>query len=208
MHDPLGMRCRQRVRHLHRDVHELLRVHRLPLGRLLANALLQALALQLLHHDEGLAFVIVDVVDRADIRMGQLRRRPRLARKALQRARVLHQVIGNKLERDEPPQAQVLRLIHHSHPPAAQFPKHAVMGHSLAHHVHAVNQAGTLTRRGTMLECPRKWVNRRLAIAADPRRRPRPPTSIASATHGQQLDPQKKPQGQSAGWRLGPAVLD
>src|ERR1022692_5018975 len=47
MHDPFGMRRGQSVRHLDADIEHLLRLHGMS-----GDALLQALALQLLHHDE------------------------------------------------------------------------------------------------------------------------------------------------------------
>ena len=46
--------------------------------------LLQALAFELLHHDEGMPVVVCDVVDRADIGMVKLRGRLCLALKTLQ----------------------------------------------------------------------------------------------------------------------------
>ena len=78
MHNPLGMRRRQRIGNLHRNVEKMLQVQRLAF-----DARLQALALQLLHHDERMAIVVLNVVDDADIRMIELRRRSRLARKPL-----------------------------------------------------------------------------------------------------------------------------
>jgi len=47
------------------------------------NPVLQRLALQQLHADEGLALVLVDVVDRADIGVVEGRRGPGLALEAL-----------------------------------------------------------------------------------------------------------------------------
>ena len=135
MHNPLGMRRRQRVGDLHGNLEQFIHFHRLPDG-MVTDPLFQALALKLLHHDERMAVVVVNVVNRADVRMVELRRGPSLARKAVERAFVLDQVIGNKLQRDMAPQAHVFRLVDHSHPAAAQFPNHAVVGHSLPNHVH------------------------------------------------------------------------
>ena len=52
---------------------------------------LQRLALEQLHHDERPPVVLADVVDRADVRVVQGGRRPRLALEALERLRVLRQ---------------------------------------------------------------------------------------------------------------------
>ena len=78
--------------------------------------------------------VIFNAVDGADIGMVELRRRPRLARKPLQRFGVAGQIFRNKLQRNVPPQLQVLGLIHHAHTTAAQLAKDAVMGDLLADH--------------------------------------------------------------------------
>ena len=85
---------------------------------------------------KGWPFVFLDIVNRADVRMIELRSRSRLARKALQRALVSDQMIGNELQRDMPPQAHIFRLIDNSHPAAAELPKHAVVGNGLTHHIH------------------------------------------------------------------------
>ena len=61
---------------------------------------LQALALELLHHDEGMAVVVFNPVDRADIGMVQQRGRSRLARESFQRLRIAGEIFWNKLERD------------------------------------------------------------------------------------------------------------
>ncbi len=89
---------------------------------------------ELLHHDEGMPVVVFNAVDRADIRVVKLRCRPRLARKTLQRLGVAGQIFGNKLQRDMPPQLQVLGLIHNAHTPAPKLAKDAVMGDLLADH--------------------------------------------------------------------------
>ena len=116
MHDPLGVRRHQRVRYLHADVKHFFQFHRLT-----ADVLFQAFALELLHHDERMPVVVFYAVDSADVGMVQLRSRPRLACKTLQRFRVVGQIFWNKFERHMPPQAQVLRLIHDAHTTAPKL---------------------------------------------------------------------------------------
>src|SRR5208282_2330809 len=98
------------------------------------DGLLQALALQLLHHDEGVPVVILDTVNRANVGMVQQRRRPRLPREAFQRLGVAHQVFRNELERNVPPQLKVFGLIYHAHTTAPQLAQDAIVGHCLADH--------------------------------------------------------------------------
>ena len=96
--------------------------------------MLQALALQLLHHNEGMAAVILNAMDRADVLMVQQRRRPRLARKAFQRFRVARQVFRDELEGNVPSELQVLGLINHAHTTAPELAQDAIVGYGLADH--------------------------------------------------------------------------
>ncbi len=129
MHDSLGMRRRQRVRHLDADIEHALGLHRLS-----RDGLLQALALQLLHHNEGMAAVILNAVNSADVRMIQQRRRPRLPREAFQRFGVAHKVFRDELQGDMPPQLQVLGLVNHAHTTAPELSQDAIVGYGLADH--------------------------------------------------------------------------
>ena len=99
-----------------------------------ADALLQALALQLLHHDEGMPVVIFNAVDRADIGMIQQRCRPRLSLESFQRFGVAGEIFGNELQRDMPPQLQVLGLVHHAHATAPKLAQDAIVGYCLTDH--------------------------------------------------------------------------
>jgi len=56
----------------------------------------------------------------------------RLSAKPLQHLRVASNVIGQELEGDEPAQASILGLVHHTHSAAAQLLNDAVMRDGLA----------------------------------------------------------------------------
>ena len=71
VNDPFDVRSIQAICNLDRQIQDLVRVQRLA-----QDALLQRLPLQQLHRDEVLAFVLVDVIDRADV--GVIERRSRL----------------------------------------------------------------------------------------------------------------------------------
>ena len=108
------------------------------------DVLLQALALQLFHDDEGMAVMVFDFVDGADGGMVQQGRGARLALEALHGLAVAGEIVGKKLDGDMAAQAGVFRLVDHAHPAAAQFAQNAVMGDRLADQGRA---ARTLARR-------------------------------------------------------------
>ncbi len=85
----------------------------------LAQAVRQRLALEVLHDEVlGLAFA-VDVVERADVRMRDLRDRLRLALEALAQLRVRREVRRQDLDRDRALEARVPRLVDLAHPTGA-----------------------------------------------------------------------------------------
>ena len=129
MNNAFGMRRDQRIRHLDRDLEQLLHLHGFAM-----QPLLQALPLQLLHDDEGVPVVIVDFVNRADVGMVQLRGRPRFPLKAVERLTIPNQVVRNELQSDMPAQAGVFGFIHYSHAAAAQFSQNAIVGDRLTDH--------------------------------------------------------------------------
>ena len=91
------------------------------------DAILQRHALHQFHRDERDALVLVDVVNRADIRMVQRRGSARLALKSLERSRVGRHAQRHKFQRHLPPQLRILSAIHHAHPAAADLFDDAVM---------------------------------------------------------------------------------
>jgi len=102
--------------------------------RLAFNAPLQCLALQQLHCDEGLASMLPDLMDGADVRMVEGGSGARFATKTLQRLPVLRQVFREELQRHMPTEAEIFGLIDHTHASAAELAQHAVVGDGLADH--------------------------------------------------------------------------
>ena len=80
-----------------------------------ADARLERLALEQLHHHELLAVVLADVVQRADVRMAQRRDDPGLAQEALHRLGDRSGVGGQQLDRHMPPEPRVLGLVDDAH---------------------------------------------------------------------------------------------
>jgi hypothetical protein len=65
--------------------------------------------------------MIANLVNGADVGMVQGGGGTRLAAETFQGLRVLRDVVGQELERDEAAQVSVLGLVHHAHPAAAEF---------------------------------------------------------------------------------------
>jgi hypothetical protein len=127
--DALGV-CRiEGVGNLDRQVQKLRRLHGLP-----TNAVLERLALQKLHGDEGLALVLVDVVDRADVGVVEGGAGLGLALEPLQGDGVAEELLGQELQRDGPVEAGVLGLVDDTHAAAANLLEDAVVRDGLADH--------------------------------------------------------------------------
>src|SRR5262249_41356029 len=84
-------------------------------------ALLQRLPLEILHGDEGLAFVLTDLVNRADVGMIECRGGTRFTSKAFQRLGVHGKTFGQELQCHEAAEFTVLGFVDHTHPAATQL---------------------------------------------------------------------------------------
>ena len=80
---------------------------------------LQGHAIQVLHDDECLAILLSDFIDRADVWMIQSGSGLRFALKPSQRQRILRELFGQELQRDEAVKRGVFSLVDHTHPTAA-----------------------------------------------------------------------------------------
>ena len=124
------MRRRQRLGDLRRQVERGLEIKRAP-----GDALPQRAPLEQLHHDERPALVLVDVVDGADVRMVQRRRRAGFAAEALERLAILRRRVRQELEGDETAEPQVFGLVDDAHPALAELRDDAVSRQRAANHV-------------------------------------------------------------------------
>jgi len=127
--DADSVRRVERVGNLDGQVQNAIQGHRVSF-----DTMLQGGAFQQLHHQEVLAFVLVNVVNGADVRVIQGGGGTRLALKTLQRLQVLLHVFRQKLQRHFAAEAKVLGLVHHAHAAPAQFLQHAVMRNGLPDH--------------------------------------------------------------------------
>src|SRR5215472_7114439 len=122
VHDPLRMRRVQRIRDFNAPLHQLVQRH-----RPLRDALPQRLPFQAFHRDERASALLANVVDRANVRMIQPRRRLRFPLEAFQRLCVIGQLFRQKLQCHRTFQPRIFGPIHHSHSAAAQPLHNSVM---------------------------------------------------------------------------------
>src|SRR5439155_12077752 len=125
--DSLGVGGFQSIEYLDAKIQEFVRRD----GPFL-DSLLQGLALQALHDDEGAAILVADVENRADVRVIQGGSGARLPLEPAERLRISRDFLGQKLEGHEPVQANVFGLVDHAHSAPAQLLDDAVMRDGLA----------------------------------------------------------------------------
>jgi hypothetical protein len=124
---------------------------------------------QELHHEEGLAVLLPDFVDRADIGMVQRRSRLRLPLKTGEGLWVSGYFIGQKFQRDKPVQGYVFGLVHNPHAAATQLLNDVLVRDGTGNH----RCAGTLgclmvgpLHQGSQRACCRVWPDNALAAAS------------------------------------------
>ena len=122
MNDALGVRGLQRIRDLNGDMEETIEFHRLA-----GDDVLQRCAVQEFHGDERAPGVFANIVNRADVGMIQRRGRLRLTFEPRQHLRVFGDLVRQEFQRHKAVQTGILRLVDHTHSPAAQFLHDAVM---------------------------------------------------------------------------------
>ena len=127
--DAFGVRRIKAAGNLNADLQQFCQ-----LDAALGDAVLESLALQQLHGDEGTAFEFADVVNRADVRMVQRRCGARLAVESLDGRGIVRRLLGEKFERDAAPQARVAGAVDHAHSAAAQWFQAAVVGDRTSSH--------------------------------------------------------------------------
>ena len=125
--DAGGMRGVQRVGNLDPDVEQRIQAERAG-----GKPILQRRALQVLHDDERTPVLLADVMDGADVRVVQRRRRPRFTRESAQCVRIRRELVGDELERHRAAESRVFGLIHDAHAAAADLFDDVIVGNSLA----------------------------------------------------------------------------
>jgi hypothetical protein len=112
-----------------------------------ASALLERLALQKLHDDEGLACVLINVVDDADVGMVKRGSRAGLALEAFHGLVIFGELFWEELERYKPAERRVFGLVDHTHAPAAELFQDAIVRNGLTDHCEGSAFGGHLRPR-------------------------------------------------------------
>ena len=123
MDDSFSVGGIESVGNLDRQSEQNIRLHRLS-----GDALFQRYAVQKLHGDECLPVMLINLVNRADVRMIERRSGLGFALKTAQGLRVFGYLVRQKLESHEPAEFCVLGLIDDTHAAAAQLLDDAEVG--------------------------------------------------------------------------------
>ena len=163
VHDSLRVRRIQAVGDLDADLQELRNLDGLD-----GDAVLEGLAFEQFHRDEGPAFELSDVVDRADVGVIERRCRARFPAKPLDRLGIPGNVVRKELQRDIPAEPRVPRLVDHAHAAPTQLFEDAVMGDGATD-----DRRGVCQRRGSLSDgadgCSRNPAGPRIApTVSDP----------------------------------------
>ena len=102
--------------HLNRKLQQVFVPHGLS-----CNATLKSLSIHQFHRNERLAFALVDLVNRADIRMVQGGGGSGLTLKTLKRLMITREFFRQEFQGYAATQLRILGLIHHSHAATAQL---------------------------------------------------------------------------------------
>src|SRR5262245_28228641 len=89
-------------------------------------------SIQILHGDECLPMLVINFVDGADVGMIQSRSGFGFTAESLKSLRIVGNLLRQEFQRDEAVKTDVLRLVDHTHPAAAEFFEDAVMRDGLA----------------------------------------------------------------------------
>src|ERR1035438_4765848 len=129
MDDTLGVSSVERVRNLNGKRQNQLGLHWTP-----RNTVLQRQPVQKLHGDECFAMLVIDFVDRANVRMIQGGSGLRFSFEAGQSLRILGNLLWEELQGNKTVKLYVLGLIDHTHPAAAELLQDAVVRDGLDDH--------------------------------------------------------------------------
>jgi hypothetical protein len=101
---------------------------------LAVDPMLECLAFEEFHGQEGTAVFLADVVDGADIWVVKRRGGARFAAETVEHGKLAADLVRQKLERDETAKTAVFSLIDDAHSPTAKFFDHSIMGDGFADH--------------------------------------------------------------------------
>ena len=127
--DAARVRRLERLGDLDPEVYDLL-----DRQRPLLDSLLHRQTLEQFHDDEGAAVLLAELVDRADVRMGQGGGEPRFALEARQPRRLGVVFLAQELDRDLAIETEILPSVDDTHAALAELVEHAIMGNDRLSH--------------------------------------------------------------------------
>ncbi len=95
-----------------------------------------------LHRDKGVAILVANIVDGADVGMIESGGGLRLPSKSRQRLCISGHLVRQKLECDETVQPRVFGFVNHAHAAAAQFFQNPVVRYCLTDHLGRILRLG------------------------------------------------------------------
>ena len=129
MDDALRMRRIESVRNLNSEIQHFLNDQRFPI-----NVFAQGFAVDELHCDERPTGLLADIIDRANARMIESRRRMRFAPKAIERLCIVRQIFGQEFQSYIAIKPNIPGLVDYAHSARAKFLNNAVPGDGMANH--------------------------------------------------------------------------
>ena len=160
MDDALGVRCVESVGDFDGQIEQ-----RFGVQGTAGDTVLEGLAFEELHDDEGLAVFLIDLVDGADVGMVESRGGAGFSLEAVEGLAVLGQFVRKKFERDGTAEFDVFGAINDSHAATAQLFDDAIVRDSLAEHRvdyrigHRVGRGKGHATCATILGAGRRQVN-------------------------------------------------
>ena len=129
VNDSLGVCCIQCICNLDAEIK-----HRLDLKGFARAHVPESLALQQFHRDKGSPIRLVDLVNRANVRVVQRGRSLGFPLESAKSLCVVGKMIGEELEGDAPTQFHVFSFVHNTHAATAHFLDDAIVRDGLSDH--------------------------------------------------------------------------
>ena len=120
--DALRVRRIQPIGNLDREVEQFVDLYEFR-----PDPVLEGLPFEILHRNEGLAFIFADLINGANMGMVESRGGARFTLKAFQSLAVLGEMFGQELQGDESAELGVFGLVDYTHTTAAEFLKYPVV---------------------------------------------------------------------------------
>ena len=122
MNDAFVMRRGKRIGNLNAEIEQLF----IP-ERLARHAVLQRLALEILHRDKKPPAVLANFVNRANARMIERRSRASFAPETFERDGIFRDIIRKELQRNRTAEIHILGFVNDAHAAAAEFLENPVV---------------------------------------------------------------------------------